>query len=269
MASFPPMQSVARALQILTEVNRLGVASVGALHKRTGIPKPSIVRLLETLIHEGYIYKDHRMSGYQVTRLATTLSSGFHSAPLAIEAARPWAVELTRQLKWPVGVCTLDGDAVVVCYSTIPDSPISPFHSTIGVRFGLAKRALGRAYLAFCPDDEQEMLLRMLEKSDDAESRLCSRKELKDMIAATRERGYATRDPRIEPRSSGTVAVPLRLGGRVIATLGITYFRAAVPQAELGEKVVRPMQDAAAHIERDLAASAAAQAQAQAQAIGG
>ena len=269
MPSFPRMQSVARALQILAEVNRLGVASVGALHKRTGIPKPSIVRLLETLIHEGYIYKDHRMSGYQVTRLAATLSSGFHSAPLAIEAARPWAVELTRQLKWPVGVCTLDGDAVVVCYSTIPDSPISPFHSTIGVRFGLARRSLGRAYLAFCPDDEQEILLRMLEKSDDAESRLCSRKELMAMIVATRERGYAMRDPRIEPRSSGTVAMPLRLGGRVVATFGVTYFRVAVPAADLEEKVVRPMRDAVEKIERDIAGYAKAQAQAQTQEIGG
>lgn len=253
MSSFPPVQSVTRALRLLAEVNRLGVASVGELHKRTGLPKPSIVRLLETLIHEGYIYKDHRMSGYQVTGLAGALSSGFHSAPLAIEVARPWAVDLTRRLKWPVGVCTLEGDGVVVRYSTIPDSPISPFHSTIGVKLGLARRALGRAYLAFCPDDEREVLLNMLVTTDDPDSGSMSRDELEDMIAVTRARGYAIRDHRAEPRSSGTVAVPLRRDDRVMATFGVTFFRTAVPAAQLVEKVVQPMQEAAANIERELA----------------
>jgi IclR family mhp operon transcriptional activator len=243
-------------LQVLAEVNRLGLASVRDLHSRTRIPKPSIVRLLETLIHEGYVYKDHRMGGYQVTGLAVALSSGFHSAPLAIEIGRRWAVDLTQRLKWPVGLCTLEGDAVVVRYSTIPDSPMSPFHSTIGVRLGLAKRALGRAYLAFCPDEEQDMLLRMLEKSKDPEDRLCSRKELDAMIAATRERGYAVRDPRIEPRSSGTIAVPLRRDGRVMATIGVTYFRTAMPWAELAKKIVEPLQEAAANIEREFASQA-------------
>lgn len=254
MPSFPPVQSVARALTLLIQVNRLGLATVGELHKRTGIPKPSIVRLLETLIHEGYIYKDHRMSGYQVTGLAAALSSGFHSAPMAIEVARPWAVELTRMLKWPTGICTLEGDAVVVQYSTIPDSPISPFHSTTGMRLGLASRALGRAYLAFCPVDEQALLLRMLARSRDPENSARSRQELEDMIAATRARGYATRDPRSEPRSSATVAVPLRQGQRVLATFGVTYFRSAVPPADVQTKLIRPLLDAAASIERELAA---------------
>lgn len=256
MASSPPVQSVARALQVLAEVNHLGVASVSELHRLTRIPKPTIVRLLQTMIHEGYIYRDHRMGGYQVTGLSAALSSGFHSTPLAIEATRRWAVDLTHRLKWPVGICTLDGDAVVVRYSTIPDSPMSPFHSNIGVRLGLAKRALGRAYLAYCPNDEQTLLLQMMARSKNPEDNSCPRTEVVDMIAATRARGYAVRDPRTDPRSSLTVAVPLRRDGRVMATFGVTYFRSAVSPSKLEEKVVRPMQEAAENIERQLMAQA-------------
>jgi IclR family mhp operon transcriptional activator len=54
MPSFPPVQSVQRALALLTELNRQRVTSVGELHQRTGLPKPTIVRLLETLIAEGF-----------------------------------------------------------------------------------------------------------------------------------------------------------------------------------------------------------------------
>jgi IclR family mhp operon transcriptional activator len=178
--------------------------------------------------------------------------------PLIIELARNWAVDLTKRLKWPVGVCTLDGDAVVVRYSTIPDSPVSPFNSTLGIRHTLAKRALGRAYLAFCPEDEREMLLRMIANSKDPENYTCTRDEIMEMIATTRARGYAVRDLHAEPRSSKTVAVPLRReDGRVMATFGVTYFRSAVPASEL-EKVVAPVLEAAANIERDLATHATA-----------
>jgi IclR family mhp operon transcriptional activator len=46
--SFAPVQSVLKALRLLTEVNRSSPATVGELHRRTGLPKPTIVRLLET-----------------------------------------------------------------------------------------------------------------------------------------------------------------------------------------------------------------------------
>ena len=97
MNSFPAVQSVARAFSLLAEINRIGTATVGNLHKQTRIPKPTIVRLLETLIGQGYVFKDHRMGGYQVTSKAAELSSGYHSAPLVLEAGRPWAIDLTRR----------------------------------------------------------------------------------------------------------------------------------------------------------------------------
>jgi hypothetical protein len=56
-------------------------------------------------------------------------------------------------------------DAVAIRFSTIPDSPVSPFHATINNRLQLMSRALGRAYIAFCPPNERNLLLRMLATS--------------------------------------------------------------------------------------------------------
>src|SRR4051812_12254290 len=62
-----PVESVRRAIQLLHELNRQRVSSVRHLHHATGLPKPTIVRLLDTLIALGYVVNDRRQGGYQVT----------------------------------------------------------------------------------------------------------------------------------------------------------------------------------------------------------
>ena len=84
-----PVESVRRAIHLLHELNRQRVSSVRHLHHATGLPKPTIVRLLDTLIALGYVVNDRRQGGYQVTSLVRSLSAGFHGDPLVVEAARP------------------------------------------------------------------------------------------------------------------------------------------------------------------------------------
>ena len=252
MPSFPPVQSVQRALALLTELNRQRAASVGELHQCTGLPKPTIVRLLETLIVEGFAASDSRLGGYQVTSKVAALSSGFHGAPMVIEAARPWAIELTRKLKWPAAVAVLQEDAVFVRFSTIADSPVSPFHATINMRLSLISRALGRAYLAYCP---KELLVRMLSASDHAEDRLKNlARVVQQLVRSTRSRGFAERDPNVEPRNSGTIAVPIMAHGLVLATLGVTYFRSAVRRSTLIDTLVPTLNEARTEIEQSIEA---------------
>jgi IclR family mhp operon transcriptional activator len=250
MPSFPPVQSVQRALALLAELNRQRVTSVGELHQRTGLPKPTIVRLLETLIAEGFAASDSRLGGYQVTSKVAALSSGFHGAPMVIEAARPWAIELTRKLKWPAAVAVLQEDAVFVRFSTIADSPVSPFHATINMRLSLISRALGRAYLAYCPKEERQLLVRMLSASDHAEDRLKNlARVVQQLVRSTRSRGFAERD-----LNSGTIAVPIMAHRVVLATLGLTYFRSAVRRSTLVDTLVPALKEARTHIEQSIEA---------------
>jgi IclR family mhp operon transcriptional activator len=255
MPSFPPVQSVQRALALLAELNRQRVTSIGELHRRTGLPKPTIVRLLETLIAEGFAACDSRVGGYQVTSKVAALSSGFHGAPMVIEAARPWAIDLTRRLKWPVAVGLLQENAVFVRFSTIPDSPVSPFHATINLRLSLVSRALGRAYLAYCPSGERRLLIGMLSASGHAEDRPDNlARAVQQLVRATRSRGYAERDPNVEPRNSNTIAVPIMAHKLVLATMGLTYFRSAVRRSTLIDTLVPALKEARTHIEQSIQA---------------
>jgi IclR family mhp operon transcriptional activator len=224
--SEPPVESVLRALALLRELNRVRVSSVKDLHAATGLPKATIVRLLKTLCAARYVTNDRRQGGYQITSNVKALSCGYHGDPLVVEAARPWAVEFTRRHRWPIAMATFEEDAVVVRLSTIPDSPVSPFHGTINLRLDLLTRALGRAYLAFCPDQERDRLVEALGLDHEA------RRTSLAMLARIRNAGFALRNPSVEPRSSDTIAVPVVRGDDVLATIGMTYYKSAYPPAQ-------------------------------------
>jgi IclR family mhp operon transcriptional activator len=208
------------------------------------------VRFLETLVAEGYVANDPQLGGYCVTSLVPELSSGFHSGPLVVEAGREACAELTRRFKWPASLALLEGAAVSVKYSTIPDSPISPFHATLNMRLSLISRALGRAYIAWCPEAERAILINLLRSSPNPEDQV---PDLEATIAAitrqVRSRGFAERDPGVEPRNSGTIAVPILHDERVMATMGLTFFRSAVPPSAIGSVLAPALLAAARDVE--------------------
>ena len=246
--TFAPVQAVTKALNVLAELNRGGLQSVGDLHARTGIPKPTIVRLLQTLVAAGYVHRDKKTRGYHVTSAIRHLSSGFHGAPRVIEVARPFADRLTKAILWPCAICTLDLDAVVVNYSTIPDSPVSPFHASLGRRLSLGGRALGRAYLCFCPPDERLLLRNLMRTSSDPENNAIDDASFERMLARAQREGFTDRDPRVEPRSSDTIAMPVRSEGRVLATFGVTFFKSALKRRDPGRVSARPSNAASGTI---------------------
>ena len=177
------VEAASRTLLLLEELNRHRVASIDRLHKATGLPKSTVVRLMKSLCAMGYAANDRRQGGYAVASRVKSLSNGFHGDPLVVEAARPWALAFTRQYHWPIAIAVLDRSSVVVRFSTIPDSPVSPFHGTLNMHLSLLGRALGRAYLAFCPISERSMLLDMLTRSQEREDRLASRAQTRAVLA--------------------------------------------------------------------------------------
>ncbi len=228
------VEAAARTLLLLEELNRHRVASLDSLHKATGLPKSTVVRLMKSLCAMGYAANDRRQGGYAVASRVKSLSNGFHGDPLVVEAARPWALAFTEQYHWPIAIAVLDKMSVVVRFSTIPDSPVSPFHGTINMQLSLLRRALGRAYIAFCPAGERSMLLDMLARSREPEDQLAAdRRRSLALLAAIRKQGFAERDPMVEPRSSGTIAVPIVSNQRVLATAGMTYFMSVVDRADI------------------------------------
>jgi IclR family mhp operon transcriptional activator len=242
-------------MKVLQELNLQPYTSIAHLHARTGLPKATLVRILKTLEDLGYVENDQRLGGYQVSALVSSLSSGFHKEPMVVEAARPWAIAVTRKHQWPVSISLLDRDAVVVRFSTVPDSSMSPFHKTVNMRLPLLTRGMGLAYLAFTPTEEFDLIVEMLRRSGDPEDSLAHHSDqLNQLIRQIRRQGYASRARHVEPRNSNTIAVPvMNEAGRVVASFGLTYFTAALSEAEACERYVAVLKSTSAEITQDLA----------------
>jgi len=252
-----PVNVVVRAFGLLRALNRQPVSTIDVLHKQTGIPKPTIVRLLQTLESDGLVKRAAQYGAYYLTSEVVALASGYHSEPRIVEASARFADALTQDFKWPVSVAVHDGDAMVVRYSTIPSSPLSFLHSTINMRLSLLSQALGRAYLAYCDPDAQDALMELLAQAGRDEDRIAGDPaEIRRMLAEVRERGYALRDPRVRPESS-TLAVPIFDGARVVASIGLTWFSSALTTRQAVERYLPGLQRASADISAALDALSA------------
>ena len=104
------VEAASRTLLLLEELNRHRVTSIDRLHKATGLPKSTVVRLMKSLCAMGYAANDRRQGGYAVASRVKSLSNGFQGDPLVVEAARPWAKRLAalgiswRILGWLVAL---------------------------------------------------------------------------------------------------------------------------------------------------------------------
>ncbi len=115
-------------------------------------------------------------------------------------------------------------------------------------------RAMGRAYIAFCPPTERNLLLGMLATSSDPENEVArDRGAALTLLSMVRRAGFADRSATVEPKSSSTLAVPVMRGRKVLATVGVSYFTSAVPKAEAIARYVPPLKEMARNIQASVA----------------
>jgi IclR family mhp operon transcriptional activator len=251
--SYPPVNAVCRALQVLKVANEKCIVTVNSIHAETGIPRPTIVRMLETLMHEGYVVRDNMCGGYRVTQKVVELSAGYGGISRVIEIARPLSIGLTRQIKWPIGLGVIDGDAIEILYWTGTISPVVHTNTVLGKRPDLFKSAMGRAYMAFCDDDERERHIARMRKLMPASFGTKEEAAFRQHLKRARSAGYAMRDPRTEPARMTTFGVPLVEKEKVAAVMSVSFFTSSVPQRDVRKAVLKPLIETRLNIEHALA----------------
>ena len=254
MPSFQPVRSVLRALRLLELVNQRTAIAIQQLHLESGLPKPTIVRLIETLMAAGYLEKDYNRGFYHVTVKVNSLSRGLRSEQLAIHFSLPRVLKLTERLKWPISVAILEGDSMVIRLSTAGRNRLSPIRQKAYARLNVLTRAHGLAYLAFCPAAQRSRILRTIGKSPKAkEQPAIEYKKLKATLRRVRKAGFAERDPEVARRdAASTIAVPILLDGKAVASIGLTYYPSVTSRAAAVEQYVGPLRSAAEAISGEL-----------------
>lgn len=248
MPSYQPVAAALRGLEILRQVNALQPASVKALHQATGIDKATIVRMLETLIHAGYVAQ--HPAGYQVTGRVLQLSAGFDLHQKAAQLAGPVMARFRQAVGWPSDIAVRDGDAMIVVGTSREPGPLS-FNRRPGFRAPIPQTSIGRAYLAHCPDTERAEILAQLRARAEGDP-LPADAVLDRMLAGIREQGFAVMDDGYSEREYGgtlwAMAVPVMAEGRLYGALNIMMLRQAVTQDMARETYLPQLRAAAAEL---------------------
>lgn len=247
--SYPPINALVRGLDLLTELNRLGTASVGSLHKATGISKSTIVRNLETLEHAGFVARDKKSEGYVVTAKVLTLSSGYDQGQRLVVLATPILNEFRTTMPWPTDLAVFDGEAMVILETSRPPGTLA-LNRPVGTRLSVTDSALGRAYLAHIDAKRRDAILNTaLGSSPKASQRASFEKKLRRF----EKQGFSENDRSLSESTRG-VAVPILLDGDVVACINSIVLTEAMSMGDVIKRCVPPLQKVAAKIEQALVA---------------
>ena len=212
---------VLRALELLQALNENDASALSDLHRQLQLPKATVHRLLATLKTAGYVAVDAGSRSYRLTAKVKELSSGYTERSRLLEVSAPYLRQTTKKIHWPLAIGVLDNFNILVRFSTMPYSPLAVQATTVGHRLGLLESAMGNAYLAYCDDDQREILVQTL-MAEARDSRAIHKLFLQK-VDITRRQGYGLRLP-LRNGESATIAVPIGQDKDTLGVLSLTTF---------------------------------------------
>ena len=225
------VRALERGLDVLLEIQRARATSLRELHRSTGLPKATLLRMLLTLSKHGLVWQRLADGAFLPSRLHKAIDWHADSNETLAELASPHLVELSRRIAWPsvLAVPRLDHVEIIETNSAI-NRLDSAMLGPIGFKLSYIHTATGRAYLAACGAIERAAII---ERIRPANASTGSDAALDRIVAQTRARGYSERDPphpwpdrnRQEVVTDGrrSIAVPVMVHGHAVAAINISW----------------------------------------------
>ena len=238
MASYRQVVAATRALEVLRAISLRKVASIGAIHEDTGFDKATIVRMVETLIAEGYVVRRADGDGYEVGQKTTQLSAGFDRNRRLARIGGPVMERHRKTIPWPMTFAAFDGDAMVIVEALRKPRGLV-VNRAPGYRFPMLVTSSGLAYLSALPEAELDAIVAHLASHPDPggwNARARDRAAVDAVLAGVRARGYAVSDRAYyEDQHDGVlwgVSVPIRGRSEVYDSFGIMQLTHVQPRGE-------------------------------------
>jgi len=241
------IEPVRRSFAVLEALSHRRSSTVGLLVGETGLPRPTVVRLLHTLIALGYAARVSREQGYRLTDRVLGLAESIRFVDHLVDAAIPHMSGFTEEHGWPLYLATISQGAIVIRHSTAPESPMAFEGAGLNLRRPVLISALGRAWLAFCPAEERRAILRDI-------GGLTRRQEaaLDTVLERVRREGVAFTQPPRPTRLQG-MAVAVRHDARVLGSLSMRFPLSAMNEATAAQRFGKRLQALARAIAADVA----------------
>jgi DNA-binding IclR family transcriptional regulator len=131
------------------------------LARRTGLPKPTISRITYTLTELGFLTYLEQFGCYELGGSTLVLGHVARSNFDGLAKARPAMERLAKNTGCSVGLGTRDQVNMVYLVSCQGPALIG-LRFDVGARIPIISTAMGRAFVAACPDDERNKLIKKL-----------------------------------------------------------------------------------------------------------
>lgn len=250
-----PIRAFARGLDLIAALNRHGSATALTLARETGIPRPTVYRLLETLLEGGYIARSPSDDRFVLRLRLRSLSDGFEDEEWISAIAAPTLFALTERIGWPCDVMTLEGTRMRIRETTHRAARFSIDRAMAGRALPVLQSSSGQAWLAAAAPRERAALLALLAASPAPEDHPARDAALmRRLVRETRARGHALRPGGAPWPHTGSVALPIVVEGRLLGCIAAIWMARAVSVEEGLRQCLEPLREAQARIVQGVAA---------------
>ncbi|WP_299475494.1 helix-turn-helix domain-containing protein [uncultured Roseibium sp.] len=226
------VRSLERGLEIIEYLSRRTRTSLADLRQATGYSNATLLRLLASLQHRGWVRRNIVEGQYELSHsIGKVLGEKARAHPLA-ELAGPILLDLKgRQAGLPSDLNAVMGAGrIEIIESTRLRGPMAPTRTALGIRPSMVLSAHGRAILAFSPEAVAELHLESLRQiAGKEELRMIESGFLAREIEETRQRGFGLREaaywqaPFDPGPELGAMAVPIISKSGVHGSISILW----------------------------------------------
>ncbi len=252
---------VERAVAVIRALDGTAGLSLAELKACTGLPKATLSRLLATLEAQAVVWRALGDGRYRNRVSFRPITPAQHLHSRLAEAAAPHLEALQRKVVWPSDLTVRHRYWMELVETSRARSGLALNRDRLGHRIDMLLSAVGRAYLAFCPDEEREEILGRLRAhpEDRVNPGRFNLSAVRRTLAETRKRSYGTRDPSFGGSAKSirevddklaAIAVPITSARRVLGCINIVWPRRLMREREVARRHLTDLARTAERIAR-------------------
>jgi IclR family transcriptional regulator, pca regulon regulatory protein len=230
-------QSLERGLAILSSFHSdRALIGVSELSRELELSRSTAHRYIATLARLGYLQQDPDSKRYRLGPKVLDLGfSAINSMDLR-EISAPHLRQLSDETGYTVNLAILDGADVVYierCRTARPGQRDIDLNLHVGARLPAYCTAMGKAILAFVPEDRREEIIETIDFAPRGPNTITDPDAFREELARIRDSGLAVNDEELA-YGLRSIAAPIHShSGEVLAALNLAVHRTMVSGDEL------------------------------------
>ena len=214
--SVPAIHRTLDIIELLTQQRTLTVSEVG---RQFGIPKSSAYAILQTLKSRGYVEKD-ALDRYSLSFRLFTLGATLVDSLDIRHEVHALLEELTDKARMTGHVAIREHNCAIYI-DKVEILEALRLTTWIGKQMPLHSTSMGKALLAFLPEEEINRVLAEYPLTSFTPKTITDATALKEDLAKTRVQGYATCNEENEIGVRGVAAPLFNNSGKVVAAVNL------------------------------------------------